>query len=84
MVEWQVQPQKLRSPLLCDYAGVRDLTRETGDVLEASKVTKRIAGLVTPATIVTTENAMEAFSTTYRLDLVRLLFLLYLPFLHGA
>jgi hypothetical protein len=55
MVEWRVQLLKLWARLLCDYA-----------MLEASEVTKRVTGLVTPATVVAVENAMEAFSANYR------------------
>ena len=84
MVEQRVQPLKLRAHLLCDYIRVGDLTREIGDVLEADELTKHIARLVTPATIIAAEKAMEAFSATYQLDLVSLLFLSYLPFLRGA
>jgi hypothetical protein len=55
MVEWQVQPLKLWARLLCDCA-----------VLEASEVTKWVTRLVTPATVVAVENAVEAFSANYR------------------
>jgi hypothetical protein len=65
-------------------AKVRDLTLETGEVLEADEVTKWVAGLVTPATIVAVENTVEAFSATYWPNLVSLLFLPYLPFFRGA
>jgi hypothetical protein len=41
--------------LLCDCA-----------VLEASEVTKWVTRLVTPATVVAVENAVEAFSANYR------------------
>jgi hypothetical protein len=80
MVEWWVQSQKLRAHSLCDYAGVRDPSWETREMLEAGEFTKRVAGLVTPAAVVVVENIMEAFSATYRPNLVSLLFLLYLLF----
>ena len=53
-------------------------------MLEASEVMKLVAGLVTPATVVAVENAVEAFSATYRPNLVSLLFLPYLPFFWGT
>ena len=74
-----VQPPKLWARLLCDYAGVRDPTREAREVLEASEVMKWVTRLVTPATVVVVENAVVVFSATYRPNLVSLLFLLYLP-----
>jgi hypothetical protein len=83
MVEWWVQPLKLRARSLCDYAGVRYLSWETREMLEAGEVTKWVAGLVTPAAVVAVENVMEAFFATYRPNLVSLLFLLYLLFVWG-
>jgi hypothetical protein len=56
--------------VLCDFAGVEDLSRESKEVLKAGEVVKWVARLVTSATVVAVENVMEAFVTTYRLDLV--------------
>ena len=61
--------------MLCNYARVGDPSRETMDMLEVGEVMKWVAGLVTPATVVTVENVMEAFSATYWSNLVSLLFL---------
>lgn len=73
MVERRVQPLKLWARLWCDYA-----------VLEASEVTKWVARLVTPTTVVAVENAVEAFSANYQPNLVSLPFLPYLPFFQGT
>ena len=70
MVERHVQPLKLRARLLCDFTRVRDTSWESMETLEADEVTKQVAKLVTPATVVVVENTVEAFSTTYLLDLV--------------
>jgi hypothetical protein len=83
IVEWWVQPLKLWARSLCDYVGVIDLSWETREMLEAGEVTKRVAGLVTPTTVVAVKNVMEAFFATYRPNLVSLLFLLYLLFVWG-
>ena len=56
---------KLWAHLLCDYTEVDDPSQEIMEMLEVSEVMKRVAGLVTLATIVVVENAMEAFSATY-------------------
>ena len=52
-------------------------------MLEASKVIKRVAGLVTPTIVVTVENVVEAFSVTYRPNLVSPLFPPHLLFIRG-
>ena len=52
-------------------------------MLEANEVMKQVTGLVTPATVVAVENAVEAFSATYRPNLVSLLLLPYLLFARG-
>jgi hypothetical protein len=83
MVEWRVQPLKLRACLLCDYAGVGDPSRETMEMLEAGEVTKWVTRLVTPATIVAVKNTVEVFSATYWPNLVGLLFPPYLLFVWG-
>ena len=44
------------------------------EMLEAGEVMKQITGLVTPAIIVMIGNTMEAFSATYRSNLISLLF----------
>jgi hypothetical protein len=46
MVEWHVQPLKLRARLLCDFTGVEDSSQESMETLEASEVTKWVARLV--------------------------------------
>lgn len=74
MVERLVQLLKLWARLLCDYVGVRDLSWETMEMLEASEVMKQVNRLVTPTTIVMVENVMEAFSATYQPNLVNLSF----------
>jgi hypothetical protein len=61
-----------------------ELTRETREVLEASVVMKWVTGLVTLATVVVVENTVEAFSATYRPNLVSLPFVPYLPSFWGA
>jgi hypothetical protein len=53
------------------------------EMLEASKVMKRVTRLITPVTVVVVENAMEAFSATYRPNLVSRLFSPYLPFIQS-
>ena len=65
MVERRVQPLKQWATLLCDYSRVEHLTRETMEMLEVSEVTKRVRGLVSSGTVVTTECAMEAFSVDF-------------------
>lgn len=52
-------------------------------MLEASEVMKRVTRLITPITIVVVENAVEAFSATYRPNLVSPLFSPYLPFIRS-
>jgi hypothetical protein len=56
--------------LLCDFSGVEDLSQESSEMLEASEVTKHVAKLVTPATVIVVENSMEVFSAIYRPNLV--------------
>ena len=51
--------------------------------LEADEVMKRVAGLVTPATVVVVWNAVEAFSANYRPNLVSPLFLFMSSFCSG-
>jgi hypothetical protein len=70
MVEQWVQPLKLRACLVCDFTEVGDLSQESMEVLDTSKVMKRVAMLVTPATVVIVENVADAFSATYRPNLV--------------
>ena len=70
LVERRVQPLKLWARLLCDYAGLEDPSWETREMLEANEVIKQVTGLVMPATIFAVENTMEAFSATYRPNLV--------------
>ena len=45
--------------MLCDYTRAEDPSRETKEVLEVREVTKRVTGLVTPATIVAVEDAVD-------------------------
>jgi hypothetical protein len=71
MVERRIQPLKQRVTLLCDYSGVKDLTRETMEMLEVSKVVKQVGGLVSSGTIVAAKGAVEAFSANFRPNLVR-------------
>lgn len=77
-----VQSLKRRACLLCDYAGIKDPGRETMDMLEAGKVLKRVAGLVTPATVVMVGNVVEAFLAMNRLNLVSPFFLM--AFFHSV
>ena len=81
MVEWHVQPLKLRAHLLCDYARIKDPSRETMEMLEAGEVTKWVTGLVTPMTIVAVGNAVQVFLDNYRPNLMSPLFL-SVSFLH--
>ena len=83
MVEWRVQPLKLWARLLCDYTRVDDPSRETMEMLEVDEVTKWVTGLVTPTIVVAIKNTMEAFSATYRPNLVSLLLPPYLVFVRG-
>lgn len=75
MVKRRVHSLKQRAHLLCDYARIEDPSQETMEMLEAGEVTKRVTGLVTPATIVMVKNTVEAISVTYRPYLVSLPFL---------
>ena len=52
-------------------------------MLEAGKVTKWVAGLVTPATNVVVENVVDTFLATYRSNLVSPLFPSYLLFVQS-
>lgn len=70
MIERRVQPLKRRGPLLCDYSGVEDPTRETMEMLDASKVMRWVGGLSSSRTVVAAECAVEAFSATHRPNLV--------------
>jgi hypothetical protein len=65
-----VQPLKRWVTLLCDYSRVKDLARETMEMLEVSEVVKRVRGLVSSRTVVTTECVVEAFSANFRPNLV--------------
>ena len=55
---------------MCDYSGVEDLTRETREMLNASKAARRIGGWASSRTVVTAECAVEAFSMTHRPNLL--------------
>jgi hypothetical protein len=70
MVERWVQPLKRWVTLLCDYSIVKDLARETMEMLEVSEVMKQVRGLVSSRTVVTAECAVEAFSANFRPNLV--------------
>ena len=65
MVERRVQPLKQWATLLCDYSRGKDPTRETAEMLEVSKATKRVEGLVSFGTVVMTKCAVEAFSVNF-------------------
>ena len=54
------------------------------EMIEASQVMKRVAGLVTPATVVVDGNAVEAFSATYQPNLGSSLFLFMSSFRPGS
>ena len=98
MVERRVQPLKLRALLLCHFTGVGDPSQKSMETLEASEVTKWVAKLVTAATVVVVKNIVEAFSVTYRPNLVSPLLLscsllvwtpdlvgpMFVPFLHSS
>jgi hypothetical protein len=70
MVEHQVQTLKRRVSLLCNYSRVEDLTHETVEMLEVSKVTKWVEGLVSSGTVATARCAVEAFLVNFRPNLV--------------
>jgi len=70
MVERQVQPLKLRSTLLCDYTGVKEPTRETMEMLMASKVKKWVTGLNSSGVVVAAGDTVEAFLANFRPNLV--------------
>lgn len=66
--------------LLLDYYRIEDPTCKTMEMLEVSKIMKRVRGLVSSRTLVAIEGTVEAFSVNFRPNLVSHLDLL--PFLH--
>ena len=70
MVKRWVHPLKKRAHLLCDYTRVKDLIHEVIEELKADVVVEWVARLVSSKTIIAAENAIEAFSASYRPNLV--------------
>lgn len=46
-LKWRVQPLKWWATLLCDYLGVKDSSRYTKEMLDASEVMRWVKGLAT-------------------------------------
>jgi hypothetical protein len=55
---------------LFDYFGVEDLTCETMEMLEVSKVMKWVRGLVSSGTVVAIKGTARAFSVNFWPNLV--------------
>ena len=70
MIERQVLPLKHWVTLLCTYSVVEDPAHESSEVLDASKVAKRVRGFVSSRVIVAAECAVEVFLATSRPNLV--------------
>jgi hypothetical protein len=70
MIERWVLPLKHRATLLCDYPGAKDPTHESSEALDITEVEKQVGAFIPSAVMVAAECIVEAFSLTYRPNLV--------------